>query len=157
MDIKEKAKKFAIEAHKGQIRKSEPDKPKVMHPIAVGNLLEEYGFDDDVIAAGYLHDVVEDTKYTIEDIENEFGKDIRNLVEGATEPDKSLSWEERRLHTIRTVKDLPLKNKMLICADKTNNLEDLFITFEKNGVRDFSSFNAGEEKIKWYYTNNTDN
>ena len=153
MDIKEKAKKFAIEAHKGQIRKSEPDKPKVMHPIAVGNLLEEYGFDDDVIAAGYLHDVVEDTKYTIEDIENEFGKDIRNLVEGATEPDKSLSWEERRLHTIRTVKDLPLKNKMLICADKINNLEDLFITFEKNGVRDFSSFNAGEEKIKWYYTN----
>lgn len=74
--IKEKAKMFAIQAHKGQIRKSEPDKPMVIHPIGVGQLLESFGYDDNVVAAGYLHDVVEDTKYTIEDIEKEFGSDI---------------------------------------------------------------------------------
>ena len=91
MDLKEKAKIFAINAHMGQIRKSEPDKPMIIHPISVGMLLEEYGYDESIVAAGYLHDVVEDTKYTIEDIENEFGPEIANLVMGVSEPDKSLS------------------------------------------------------------------
>lgn len=64
----------------------------VIHPINAGEILKEYGFDDNVIAAGYLHDVVEDTKYTKEDIEKLFGSDIASLVMGASEPDKSLSW-----------------------------------------------------------------
>lgn len=153
MNIKEKAKKFAIKAHKGQVRKNEKDKPMIMHPISVAELLEEYGYDDNVVAAGYLHDVVEDTKYTIEDIEKEFGKDIASLVMGASERDKSLSWEERKQHTIDETKILPLRNKLVICADKINNLEDMMIKFEKNGTRDFSAFKRGEKEQKWYYTN----
>lgn len=153
MDIKEKAKMFAIQAHMGQIRKSEPDKPMIMHPIGVGQLLESFGYDDNVVAAGYLHDVVEDTKYTIEEIERKFGKDIATLVKEASEPDKSLSWEDRKRHTIEETKKLPLRNKLVICADKINNLEDLFLKFEKSGNRDFSAFKRGEESQQWYYTN----
>ena len=152
MDIKEKAKMFAIQAHMGQIRKSEPDKPMIIHPIGVGQLLESFGYDDNVVAAGYLHDVVEDTKYTIEDIEREFGKDIATLVMGASEPDKSLSWEDRKRHTIEETRKLPFRNKLVICADKINNLEDLFLKFEKSGNRDFSAFKRGEESQEWYYT-----
>ncbi len=152
MNLKERAKIFAINAHMGQIRKNEPDKPMIMHPISVGMLLEEYGYDESVIAAGYLHDVVEDTKYTIEDIENEFGDEVANLVMGASEPDKSLSWEERKAHTIEETKKLPLRNKVVICADKINNLEDLMIKFQKSGERDFSAFKRGEEQQRWYYT-----
>jgi len=152
MNVKEKAKQFAIKAHMGQVRKNEPDKPMIMHPIGVGNLLESFGYDDNVIAAGYLHDVVEDTKYTIEDIEREFGKDIATLVMGASEPDKTLSWEERKKHTIEETRNLPIRNKLVICADKINNLEDLFLKFEKSGNRDFSAFKRGEESQKWYYT-----
>lgn len=151
-NIKEIAKQFAIQAHKGQVRKNEPDKPMIMHPISVGMLLEEYGYDDNIVAAGYLHDVVEDTKYTIEEIENIFGKDIANLVYGASEPDKSLCWEERKQHTINEVKNLSLRNKLVVCADKINNLGDLKLVFQKTGIRDFSRFNEGEEKQKWYYT-----
>ncbi|HHW69587.1 MAG TPA: HD domain-containing protein, partial [Tenericutes bacterium] len=106
MNILEKAKKFAIEAHKGQVRKSEPDKPMIIHPINVANILKEYGFDENVIAAGYLHDVVEDTKYTNDDIKEMFGEDIESLVMGATEPDKSLSWYERKKHTIENIKEI---------------------------------------------------
>lgn len=152
MEIKEKAKMFAIQAHMGQIRKSEPDKPMIIHPIGVGQLLESFGYDDNVVAAGYLHDVVEDTKYTIEDIEKEFGKDIANLVMGASEPDKSLSWEERKRHAIEETRKLPFRNKLIICADKINNLEDLFLKFEKSGNRDFSVFKRGEKSQEWYYT-----
>lgn len=152
MDIKEKAKLFAIRAHMGQVRKSEPDKPMIIHPIGVGCLLESYGYDDGVVAAGYLHDVVEDTKYTIDDITREFGSDIAELVMGASEADKSLSWEERKEISIQEIKDLPLRNKLVVCADKINNLEDLYLKFEKSGERDFSEFKRGEEKQRWYYT-----
>ena len=150
-DIKEKAKLFAILAHNGQVRKNEPEKPMIIHPIGVGKLLEYYGYDDNVVAAGYLHDVVEDTKYLIEDIKKEFGDDIADLVMVASEPDKSLSWEERKKHTIKQTKTLPLRKKLVICADKINNLEDLLIKFQKTGIRDFSKFNRGEDKQKWYY------
>ncbi len=152
MNIKEDAKLFAINAHQGQVRKNEPDKPMIMHPIRVGILLEEYGYDNNVVAAGYLHDVVEDTSYSIEDIEKEFGNDVAILVKGASELDKKLSWERRKKHTIDEVKTLPFRNKVIVCADKIDNLEDLMLKFDKSGKRDFSKFNRGEELQKWYYT-----
>lgn len=152
MNVKEKAKLFAINAHMGQVRKSDPDKPMIIHPISVGQLLESLGYDDNVVSAGYLHDVVEDTKYTIIDIEKEFGYDIASLVMDASEPDKKLSWEERKKHTIEKTKNLPLRNKLVIRADKINNLGDLFLKFEKSGIRDFSAFKKGENEQKWYYT-----
>ena len=152
MNIKDLARNFAIEAHKGQIRKSDPVKPMIIHPINVVNILEEYGFDENVVAAGYLHDVVEDTKYTKEDIENKFGKDISSLVMGASEPDKSLSWEERKQHTIDTIKLLDFRHKAVITADKISNLEDLMIISEINGEYNFDAFKRGFEQQKWYYT-----
>lgn len=152
MNLLEKARKFSIEAHKGQVRKNEVEKPMIIHPIDVANILEEYNFDENVIAAGYLHDVVEDTKYTINDIENEFGKDIASLVMGDTEPDKSLSWEERKAHTIENTKNLDIRHKALVCADKISNLEDLRCFFERNGEYNFNAFKRGFNEQKWYYT-----
>lgn len=152
MNLREKAKEFAIKAHKGQIRKSDPDKPMIIHPINVANILEEYGFDENVVAAGYLHDVVEDTKYTEEDIEKYFGNDVASLVMGASEPDKSLSWEERKNYTIEKTKKLDLRHKAVICADKISNLEDFRIISEIKGKYDFSAFKKGFEDQKWYYT-----
>ncbi len=152
MKITEKAKSFAITAHIGQIRKSDKEKPKIIHPINVANILQEYNFDNNVIAAGYLHDVIEDTKYTKEDLSKSFGEDIVSLVLGATEEDKSLSWEERKQETITKVKTLDLRHKAVVCADKISNLEDLRIIFEINGKKDFSAFKRGFDKQKWYYT-----
>lgn len=152
MNIKQKAKRFAIKAHQGQIRKSDPEKPMIIHPINVGNILKEYDFDDNVIAAGFLHDVVEDTKHTEKDIEKKFGEDIATLVIGASEPDKTLSWEERKKHTIEETKKLDLRHKAIICADKISNLEDLRIISEIKGKYDFSAFKRGFDSQKWYYT-----
>lgn len=152
MNIKEKAKEFAIMAHKGQVRKSDKEKPMIIHPIDVANILEEYHFDDNVISAGYLHDVIEDTRYTKEDILKEFNEDILSLVLGDTEPDKSLSWEERKEHTINNIKELDIRHKSIVCADKISNLEDMRIIFETKGEKDFSAFKRGYEKQKWYYT-----
>ena len=152
MDMKEKAKLFAIKAHKGQIRKSDKEKPMIIHPINVANILSDYGYDDNVVAAAYLHDVIEDTKYTKEDLLKEFNEDIVSLVLGATEQDKSLSWEERKQETINNVKNLDLRHKAIVCADKISNLEDMRIIFEIKGEKDFSAFKRGFDKQKWYYT-----
>lgn len=90
MLIKEQAKAYAIKAHEGQIRKSN-GKSMIYHPIKVGEILESFGFDDEISSAGYLHDTVEDTKTTINDIERIFSKRVAKLVFNASEPDKSLS------------------------------------------------------------------
>jgi len=152
MDIELKAKNFAIKAHSGQVRKSDPEKPMIVHPINVGQILKQYEFDENVVAAGYLHDVVEDTSYELIDIKNNFGEDIASLVCGASEPDKSLSWEERKKHTIEETKKIDFRHKAVICADKISNLEDLRILSEIKGEYDFSAFKRGFESQKWYYT-----
>ena len=152
MTVEEKALNFAIKAHKGQVRKSEPDKPMIFHPINVGQILKEYGFDENVVAAGFLHDVVEDTKYTFDDIKKEFGDDIASLVYGASEPDKSLEWEDRKKHTIESIKGMDIRHKAVICADKISNLEDLYHLFGKSGSYDFSAFKRGFKEQEWYYS-----
>ena len=150
-EIKEKALEFAIMAHNGQKRKSSPEEPMIFHPIIAGRILEHYGFDDNVVAAAYLHDVVEDTKYGEDDILSLFGDDIASLVMGASEPDKSLSWEERKQHTIEFTKTLDLRHKAVICADKIANLEDLEIQFGKSGQQNFCAFKRGFNEQKWYF------
>lgn len=152
MDIELKARNFAIKAHSGQVRKSDPEKPMIVHPINVGQILKQYEFDENVVAAGYLHDVVEDTSYELIDIKNNFGEDIASLVCGASEPDKNLSWEERKKHTIEETKKIDFRHKAVICADKISNLEDLKILSEIKGEYDFSAFKRGFEAQKWYYT-----
>lgn len=152
-NVIEKAIMFATLAHAGDIRKSEPDKPKIIHPLAVAQILIEYGADNNVIAAGVLHDVWEDTQYSLEDIKRIFGEDIAHLVYVASEPDKGKSWEERKQHTINTTKQLSLREKLVPSADKINNIESLERLFKQKGKKDFSAFKRGKEQQEWYYRN----
>ena len=152
-NIIEKALIFATLAHRGQVRKGETNKPLIIHPTGVAITLHQYGADDNLIAAGYLHDIVEDTKYKLEDIKRIFGEDIAHLVDIATDKNKEKSWEERRKITIQFVKDLCLREKMLITADKINNIEDINRIFEINGDEVFSSFSKGKVEQEWYYRN----
>ena len=81
-EVLEKAFARASQLHEGQLRKS--GEPYIIHPMAVGKILAELGMDDHTIAAGLLHDVVEDTSYTINDVKEEFGEDVAIMVDGVT-------------------------------------------------------------------------
>ena len=143
---------YATRAHKNQKRKIE-DVDMIFHPFTVGMILQRNGCDEDIVAAGILHDVVEDTKYEFEDIEREFGKKIRDYVYDASEPDKSLEWEDRKKHTIEHIKNAPLSSKLIVACDKISNLEDLTDCIELYGEeKSWSSLKRNKDKQKWYYT-----
>lgn len=146
--MKEKAKALAAKAHEGQKRKNSGN-DYIVHPIQVAKTLESSGYNDDVICAGYLHDVVEDTEVTIEDIEKEFGPKVKALVAAHTE-DKSKAWRARKQHTIDTVKNGSKEVKALIIADKLDNLHSLQSEMWEKGAAVWEAFNAGYDQQKWY-------
>ncbi|CCQ64648.1 GTP pyrophosphokinase, (p)ppGpp synthetase II / Guanosine-3',5'-bis(diphosphate) 3'-pyrophosphohydrolase [Crocosphaera watsonii WH 0402] len=86
VDLICRAFNFAYQLHEGQTRKS--GEPYIAHPVAVAGILRELGGDKAMIAAGFLHDVVEDTDVTVEDIEQRFGQEVALLVEGVTKLSK---------------------------------------------------------------------
>lgn len=140
---------YATKAHKGQTRKVE-DVDMIFHPFTVGMILQRCGCDEDVVSAGILHDVVEDTPHTFEDIEKEFGKKVRDYVYDSSEPDKTLPWKERKIHTIEHIKNAPLGSKLIVACDKISNLEDALSNIEKYG--EDKVINRNPEEQKWYYT-----
>ena len=78
----QRAVEVAKKAHEGQLRKT--GEPYIVHPLAVKKILEEWGMDEDTIIAGILHDTVEDTNLTLDDIKQEFGESVAFLVDGVT-------------------------------------------------------------------------
>ena len=97
----EKAYKFAEAAHQGQVRRS--GEPYIIHPIAVAYKLVEFGMDTPSVVAGLLHDVIEDTPVTYDDIVKAFGKEIANLTDGVTKLGKIpfSSREEQQAENLR--------------------------------------------------------
>ena len=155
MNLIEQAEVFAYKAHDGKYRKGEVGNgekiPFIVHPLEVARRLEKYGFDEEVIAAGFLHDVVEDTNYMLEDIENIFGKKIASLVEGDSEKDKTLSWHERKQGTIDRIRELDLEHKAIVCCDKCSNLSSIYLLAGKQGCLNFKDFKGEIDEYKWYY------
>ena len=92
IELIEKAYDLAGKMHQGQLRKS--GEPYLIHPVAVAKILAELGMDDQAIVAGLLHDVVEDTDYTTEQLREDFGDDIELLVDGVTKLG-SLKYESK--------------------------------------------------------------
>ncbi len=142
---------FATKAHAGQKRKSEPDLDMIFHPFTVGMILQRAGANTNCVIAGILHDVVEDTKYTLEDIKNEFGPEIAKIIDEVSE-DKSLKWKERKIEAINKIKTASMEGKLVECADKISNLETLYALYKEEGEKVWESFNKPKEVQKWYYT-----
>lgn len=101
-----KALDFATEAHKSQFRKS--GEPYIVHPIQVAGILAGLKLDAVTVACGFLHDVVEDTDVTLDDMEAEFGPEVRHIVGGVTKlqfghtaDNMANLWSKFSLHIIQ--------------------------------------------------------
>lgn len=146
-----RALKFAIEAHGSTRRKD--GILYINHPISVANMVRENGYSDECIAAAYLHDVVEDTKYTLNDIDKTFGSLVAHLVDCASEPNKNLDWEDRKEHTIKLIPILSKEEAIVPLCDKINNIEDLINSDNKYGEEFYNKFKRPKDFHEWYYLN----
>ncbi|MBU4332175.1 HD domain-containing protein [Patescibacteria group bacterium] len=154
--IVEKALKMAQAKHEGQFRKTDTPMPFISHPIEVEELVARFGGDDDTRAAALLHDILEDTDYTPEELEKDFGPQIARIVQEVTEqeekgPDPRDSWQPRKESYLRNLQD-DSEPALLICAaDKIHNLSSLIREYQEQGEALWEKFNAPKEKKLWYY------
>ncbi|MHA1674474.1 MAG: HD domain-containing protein [Promethearchaeota archaeon] len=136
---------FAARAHHGQMRKL-GNIPFIIHPMAVAAFLAEYYPKQELIIAAILHDVVEDTTYNLDDIEQRFGAKVAHLVDGVSEQDKALSWKERKAAYYTRLQNAPIDVIRLSAADKYHNLVALGDFWIKEGDAVFDHFNADKHQ-----------
>ena len=147
-----KAIRFAAKAHEGQVRKG-LRVPYIYHPMDVGRILMDMGCPEEIVAAGILHDTLEDTDVTLELLKKEFGNNVAGIVAEATEPEEITSWRARKEHTIGRLKTVSEEALYLICADKFDNLRSIRLDIKRVGKIAWDSFSRPEEDQCWYYKN----
>ena len=149
---------FAYAAHKGDCRKGSTI-PYIVHPLDVASTLMKNNAPDNVVIAGLLHDVVEDTSIHLSEIRDQFGDEVATLVNGASEPEELVNsrdgkienWRERKNHTIEFIKSTGHNMKLLSCADKLANIRDIIRDYDRLGEDLWDRFNAPKDSHVWYY------
>ncbi|MBQ7596151.1 MAG: bifunctional (p)ppGpp synthetase/guanosine-3',5'-bis(diphosphate) 3'-pyrophosphohydrolase [Clostridia bacterium] len=158
MDYKtfEKAIYFAVKAHSGQTRKD--GKFFILHPTEVAAIASTMTDDPDVLCAAVLHDTVEDTETTAQDIVENFGERIAELVASETEDKRrhmsaADSWKIRKEESIEELKNSDdIGVKILWLSDKLSNIRALARDFDKLGKAVFERFNEKDPKEQgWYH------
>lgn len=144
-----RAIEFAAAAHAGQYRKGTPV-PYIVHPLNAARMLLLAGCEEHV-AAAVLHDVLEDTDRTFEDVERVFGRRVAELVANASEPDRMASWEERKRHTITFLREADEDTLLVAVADKLDNIRSIREDLSLRGEVAWTRFRRGRKEQMWYY------
>lgn len=140
---------FAAVKHKDQKRKG-TDIPYIVHPMEVMQILTAMGCPENVVIAGILHDTLEDTDTSPDEIRDSFGDEVLKIVQTESE-DKSKTWKERKQHTVDCLRTDTRETKLVCLADKLSNLRSIYADFTAIGNEIWKRFNAPKESIKWYY------
>ena len=122
------AYEFAAECHKGQVRSS--GQPYIIHPVSVAYIVLELGMDTDTLCAALLHDVVEDTAATLDDLKKRFGQDVAMLVDGVTKLDKVPTFTKEQQQAENVMKILlamsqDIRVMIIKLADRLHNMRTL--------------------------------
>lgn len=146
INLTKEAVRFAIETHEvhqKQKRKGK-DIPYITHPLTVGIILARADASEEVVVAGILHDTIEDSvadhRVTKEMVAERFGEYVAALVDSVTEPDKSLSWEERKLEAYERIKHFSHDSLLVKAADVISNVGEILEDYHKDGAGAFDRF-----------------
>jgi (p)ppGpp synthase/HD superfamily hydrolase len=120
--------------HRDQKRKyPDVDVPYVSHVAGVVSVLARHGFDDEVLAAGALHDVVEDCGVSYDELARLFSPRVAELVKAVSEEDKSLPWEERKTRYLACFERSPWDAQAIGIADKIDNFVSIIVCARDHG------------------------
>ncbi len=145
-----KAIQFAARKHHGQMRRETEPLPYITHPFSVAILVAEDGAEDDVVTAALLHDVIEDTGTTREEIVEAFNEHVAALVQAVTEP-KDLEWRERKEAYFKNLQTAPVEALLVMAADKIDNIESKIEAYEKEGEGLFARWQRPKSDYLWYH------
>lgn len=121
------------------------------HSIMVGVMLKNIGCSEQIVIAGYLHDILEDTSYDYAFLKVKFGEDIANLVLKVTENKTVLNWKERKQQFLTQLEQENSDVLLIELADKLQNLISDYSLYLKEGIEILNTEADGYDDIKWYY------
>ena len=157
MELVSEAIAFAAKAHDGMRRKTS-NVPYILHPMEAAVIVGTMTADQNVIAAAALHDVVEDTDITIEEIEKSFGMRVRVLVESETEDKRAdlppaATWRIRKEESLAVLSGTDdMAVLMVWLGDKLANMRAIYRDFKANGNAMWQKFNQKDAREQaWYY------
>ena len=155
-NIINKAIQFATEAHKGVVRKGSK-LPYILHPLEAGVIVSSMTNDENVIAAAILHDVLEDTDVTYEELKKEFGV-VADYVSAESENKRKelppeATWKIRKQETIEHLQQENRKEiKIIALADKLSNIRSMYQDYQEVGDKLWERFHEKrKEEQGWYY------
>ena len=127
------------------------DIPYITHPVHVAIILARHDFDDQVLAAAILHDVLEDTETTPEELDNTFGDKVLHMVQEVSEPNfkrpKSETWEQRKETKLEHLHSASREVLAISAADRLHNVSNTLHDIEVSGPAVWERFRRGPEKI----------
>ena len=157
MELVSEAIAFAVMAHDGMRRKNS-NAPYVLHPMEAAVIVSTMSDDQNLIAAAALHDVVEDAGVSIVEIEERFGRRVRELVESETENKREelppeQTWRIRKEESLEKLKNADdIAVLMLWIGDKLSNIRAVYRDFAVEGDKVWEKFHQSDIKVQaWYY------
>ena len=153
----DKAIKFAVDAHANTERRGKGF-PYVIHVLEAMEIVASMSNDPELLAAAALHDTVEDTGVTVEEIKSGFGEKVANLVKAESDViDSSVSetesWRSRKQAAIDRLSSASLEAKMVALGDKLSNMRAIARDYKKSGDKLWEIFHApgGKSDHEWHY------
>lgn len=149
----DKAVKFAVEAHQGTERRGK-GYPYIIHPMEAATIVATITSDQEMLAAAILHDTVEDTDVTLDQIHEQFGDRVAELVQHETAPlDENMPWREKKTQQIKQLAEAPYDSKVVALGDKLSNMRGIAWDYRQMGDEVWKLFHApnGKSDVEWYY------
>ena len=157
MELVSEAIAFAVKAHDG-MRRKKSEAPYILHPMEAAVIVGTMTDDQNLIAAAALHDVVEDANITIDEIEEKFGKRVRELVESETEDKRAdlppeSTWRIRKEESLAVLKNTEDIGVLMVwLGDKLSNMRAIYRDFKAEGISMWQRFNQKDpDEQAWYY------
>ena len=157
MELVSEAIAFAVKAHDG-MRRKKSELPYILHPMEAAVIVGTMTEDQNLIAAAALHDVVEDAGITIREVEEKFGKRVRELVESETEDKRAelppeATWRIRKEESLSVLKNTDdIAVLMVWLGDKLANMRSIYRDYKIEGDAMWQRFNKKDvNEQAWYY------